>query len=371
MRVLLVTTWFPSIAAPVSGSFVAKDARLLAEQHDVHVVHLGSPSLLSADDPEADLNRPYRVTRIPMSTSSPVAIARAGRQLKALLTEADVLHTQAFSALLPFATLRVGVPWVHTEHWGVISSPPGTGVMRFALPPLLRLLRRPDIVTAVCDYLAQPIRRVRSGPTRVVPCIVASPDVVESRPARSQPALVSVGALNAHKGPLLAVAAVQLLRERGVDVTLRWIGDGPQSAEAAEAASEAGLSGIVQFVGSKPPVEVFEELARADLFLLPTLSENFCVSAAEAIVHGCPVVVGATGGQGEYITPINGFLVEERTPEAYADAVQRMLGRNPKPTAQEIAATIGDSFSPQTVLQAYTVAYEDASRAHASQPSTS
>ncbi|WP_158288641.1 hypothetical protein [Ornithinimicrobium flavum] len=49
------------------------------------------------------------------------------------------------------------------------------------------------------------------------------------------------------------------------------------------------------------------------------------MSCAEAVVSGRPVVVGATGGQGEYLDPRVGVTVDVQTPGAYADAVEQVL----------------------------------------------
>src|SRR5699024_5078893 len=107
--------------------FVEKDAQLLARHHDVQVVHLASLAALSPADETADRVRDVPVARIPMATTDPVAIARAGALLRPLIARADVLHTQAFSTLLPLARLRVRRPWVHTEHWSALSNPATIG----------------------------------------------------------------------------------------------------------------------------------------------------------------------------------------------------------------------------------------------------
>src|SRR5690606_30199345 len=48
MRILVVTTWFPTASHLAVGAFVARDVAALATRHDVRVLHLVSPAL--ADD---------------------------------------------------------------------------------------------------------------------------------------------------------------------------------------------------------------------------------------------------------------------------------------------------------------------------------
>lgn len=366
MRVLLLTTWFPTLAAPSSGIFVAKDAELLARRHDVQVVHLAAPRLLQADDAAADRSRAVPVTRIPMSTTNPLDLFRAGGRVRRLLVGADVLHTQAFSTLLPLARVRVPMPWVHTEHWSALSNPETLGAARLVLPALRPLLRRPDVVTGVCEYLAAPVRAHRCGPTRIVPCIVPPADRVAPLPHREHPRLVAVGGLVDRKDPLLAVDALRLLHDAGVRADLRFVGDGPLRDAVAQRAAHHHLTGHVSLAGVRDEAGVVSELAEADAFFLPTKGENFCVSAAEAIVQGRPVVVGANGGQREYVDARNGELVAAQTPAAYADALLRVLRRAEGWDAAAIAATIGDRFSPTRVADGYDDAYREAAAIRAS-----
>lgn len=359
MRVLLLTTWYPTTVSPSSGTFVAKDAELISRAHEVRVVHLGSPKLLG-DEAAADSASPFPVIRVPMSTASPLDILRAGDRLREHLEWADVLHTQAFSTLLPLARLRVQIPWVHTEHWSALSNPETIGAARHALPLATRLLRRPDVVTAVCEYLAAPVRRVRSGATRVVSCIVPPAPQLAPFPNDGIRRLVAVGGLVERKDPLLAIRAVRHVRDAGEPVSLRFVGDGPLRAEAQALGAELGIAEHIGFAGVVDTAGVAAELAAADAFFLPTRGENFCVSAAEAIVQGRPVVVGANGGQGEYIEDVNGETVTTQTPEAYAEALLRRIRRTPRETPEQVAGTIGDRFSPERVLDGYEAAYREA-----------
>ncbi|UYO98170.1 glycosyltransferase [Microbacterium sp. M28] len=366
MRVLLVTTWYPTALAPGSGVFVRKDAELLATRHDVHVIHLAAPDLLSEADDRTE-HGTVRVTRIPMRTSRPGDWLRAGRQLSLHLSHADVLHTQAFSTLLALIGRRVSRPWVHTEHWSALSNPETVAASARPLLALFtRLLRRPDVVTAVCEYLAAPVRRVRRGTTSIVPCIVPPASTVVPPPGvPGAPTLVAVGGLLDRKDPLCAVEALALVRRSHPDAVLRWVGDGPLREQVHARAAELGMSGAVTVTGVRDMAGVIDELQRGDVFLLPTKGENFCVSAAEAIVNGRIAVVGANGGQAEYIDDRNGRLVHEQVPHAYAQAVLEVLGR-PQLPAADIAATIGDRFAPAQVMRGYEAAYAAASRARGS-----
>ncbi len=363
MDVLAVSTWYPNDSAPVMGVFVEKDVHLLAQDHHVEVVHLVAPRLY--DGGPATVERDgVTVHRIVMSTQRPDHVLRARRALEPFLSGADLVHSMAFSSLLPFAGRRPDQPWVHTEHWSGVSDPASLPLTwRAMMPALRRLLAAPDVVTAVCERLARPVRAVRERPTRVVPCIVPVPEPVPARPLRSGLLrLVAVGGLVEGKAPLLAVETLAALRSRGCDAELSWVGDGPLRTRVAEEARRLGLEQRVRLLGVRDTAGVSAALADADLFLLPTRAENFCVSAAEALVHGRPVVVGANGGQAEYVRPEAGELVPLQEAGAYAEAVIAVDERTRGLDAETVAATVGDRFSPETVRRGYAAAYEVAVR---------
>jgi|GEM_PF-194277 len=370
MRILVATTWFPTSGHPAVGAFVARDVAALAAHHDVRVLHLVAPGFAgtSVDDGETQVldfpgidRAEVRVRRLVTDLRRPDHLVRAGRVVAAAARGADVLHTAVFSTLLPLATRRVPVPWVHTEHWHGVSSTAGDSLaLRLATPPLRALLRRPDVVTAVSELATAPIRELRGGrATLVVPCVVAPPDVA---PARRAPdgslRLVAVGGLVVGKDPLLAVETLAALRDRGRDAELTWVGDGPLRGMVAARAAELGVT--VHLRGAVDAAGVAAELAAADLFLLSTRRETFGVAIAEAISHGLPVVVGADGGFREFVDDRVGAFVASRDPREWAEAVEQTLARTGDLSATEIAATLGDRFAPATVIADYEAAYAQA-----------
>lgn len=377
MRVLAVTTWLPTPSHPSMGSFVVKDAQAIASLgHQVVLVHLVPPHQGGVGEstrglPEEDELEGIPVLRIPMSTIRPDHVLAARRALRPLVERAELLHTMAFSSLMPLVGLgsRLPVPWVHTDHWSGLTTPESLPrAWRLALPGLLPLLRGPDVATAVVERLARPIREARGEdrPTLAVPCVVPAPP--EGPPPRKEPDgaidLVDVGGLVDGKDPLLAVDVVAELQGRGHATRLRLVGDGPLADAVRARAAQHGMTDRVTLVGTLDRAGVLAELARADLFLGPTRSDNFYVSAAEAVVSGRPVVAGANGGHAEYLDPAVSRLVPVQDAPAYADAVLDLLTATRDLTATDIAATLDGRFEPDRVAQGYQQAYDLAAHLH-------
>ncbi|WP_460477728.1 glycosyltransferase family 4 protein [Brachybacterium huguangmaarense] len=309
------------------------------------------------------LHEGLEVLRIPMAPSSPRSVLSAGRRLRVALRGADLVHSMAFSALLPLAFHRPPTAWVHTEHWSALTTPQTLPLAaQQMLPAALLLERRPDVVTAVCEFLARPLRRARPRRSvHVVPCIVEPGAPAPRRPRpHGDLRLVSVGGLIERKDPLVAVSTLAELVRRGVDAHLTWIGDGPLRDETAAYAAERGVADRLDLAGSRSSTEVRSALAASDLFFGPTRADNFFVSAAEALVAGRPVVLGSTGGQSEYVRGEVGRLVDAQDPVDYADAIVDLDAATATVPSEAIARTVGDRFSSARVAEGYLRAHAEA-----------
>jgi glycosyltransferase involved in cell wall biosynthesis len=276
-------------------------------------------------------------------------------------TGADVMHSMAMESLLvAAATRRRGVPWVHSEHSSNVTDPPAGLVGRY-VTGLRRALRQPLLVTAVSAFLADGVTGTgRTGPTSVVPNVVEVPAPRSARRAPDEPLLVAVGALVASKRPMLALSTLAELRARGIPARLTWVGAGPLAESFDEGAARLGLSGVAQRHPFCPPEEYAGLLRDADVFFLPTAFETFCVSAAEAIASGVPAVVGARGGQRDFVGPANGRLVDSGSPGDYAEAIAEVLAADPALPSETSVAEVRRAFSPVAVADAFLGAYRDA-----------
>lgn len=104
--------------------------------------------------------------------------------------------------------------------------------------------------------------------------------------------LVVVGRLSPEKGYLRLLDAVGMLRDRIECLTI--LGDGIQRQELELRISELGLNDQVKLMGYVPDPSSL--VAKADLYVLPSIYEGQPNALLEAIRGGCPVV--AAGGEG-------------------------------------------------------------------------
>jgi glycosyltransferase involved in cell wall biosynthesis len=139
----------------------------------------------------------------------------------------------------------------------------------------------------------------------------------------AQSLLVYVGRLAPEKRVDVLLEAFRGLRcERGVDVALAIVGDGPARAELEQLATEG-----VTFTGFLRGDALASAYASADVFAFPSDTETFGNVVLEAMASGLPVVAPSRGGVTDLVEhERTGLLVEPRDPHDFARAVHRLLG---------------------------------------------
>jgi glycosyltransferase involved in cell wall biosynthesis len=145
-------------------------------------------------------------------------------------------------------------------------------------------------------------------------------------PSDAQVILV-VGRLHPIKRPDLALAAFSEIAPVRPAAHLVFVGPdetGLQEGLCARATA-AGCADRVHFTGLLPPQEVLEAYAGADVFLMPSESENFGMAIAEAMAAGVPVVVYQGLGIARYVVQAEAGLAVGLSGPALAGALLDLL----------------------------------------------
>jgi glycosyltransferase involved in cell wall biosynthesis len=135
------------------------------------------------------------------------------------------------------------------------------------------------------------------------------------------PVILCVANLIRYKGHRYLLEACALLRDRGLTCTLVLVGDGPERAELERRA--AGLSIDARFLGHRR--DIAQLLARADVCVLPSLTEGLSNAVMEAMAAGKAIVATNVGGTGELLRDGRGILVPPADAGALARAISRVL----------------------------------------------
>lgn len=152
--------------------------------------------------------------------------------------------------------------------------------------------------------------------------------VPRPRPARAGETvrLLCVGRLTPAKGQLLLLQACARLRDEGLAFELTLVGDGPDRARLEAERDALGLHDRVRLTGALNQAQVRDELARADVFVLPSLAEGIPVVLMEAMASGVPVLSCPVNGIPELIEDgCNGLLARPGDVAALALGLRRLI----------------------------------------------
>ena len=143
-------------------------------------------------------------------------------------------------------------------------------------------------------------------------------------PNDNRPTILFVGRLAPEKSVVELFDAFPLIAAKIPNVHLVIVGGGPQEEEIRHRAQK--FASDVTVWGESYGNELLGWYARADVFVNPSVTENFCTSTNEALASGTPVVAVKAPSTLEQINPgVNGFLAEPNNPVDFAQKVVSIL----------------------------------------------
>jgi len=133
----------------------------------------------------------------------------------------------------------------------------------------------------------------------------------------------TVARLSAQKGLDVLVDAADVLRRRGGPaVRFLIVGDGELREQLTAHIARLDIGDVVRLIGARPPDEVPDWLASADVFVLPSHYEGMSLAVMEAMATGLPVIVTRVSGTAELVPDAeHGRVVDPGDAEGLADAV--------------------------------------------------
>jgi L-malate glycosyltransferase len=298
-----------------SGAMATELGIALAHRgHEVHFVTYAAPFRLPAFHPRIFFHE-VDVGRYPLFEYPPYDLALAVRMHEVVRSaKLEVLHCHY---AIPHATSA----WIAREMLQqkgedvrLVTTLHGTDITIVGQDPSFHAItkfsiEKSDKLTAVSEYLREETFSAFGCTACAVQVIhnFIDPEIYDR--ARHEPALraslpqgrrvlMHVSNFRPVKR-VLDVVRVFAQVQRELPSVLVMVGDGPDRVAAEEEVRRLGLQGSVFFLGRIDQVAPL--LASADLFLLPSESESFGLSALEALASGVPVVASRAGGIPEVV----------------------------------------------------------------------
>ena len=191
-------------------------------------------------------------------------------------------------------------------------------------------LNRADIVTATSSALAEDTKNYIDGnkQVHVIPFGVNINQFTSvKKDYRIDDFCVGiVKNLEKNYGIEFLIRAVEIVIKKGHKCRLIIVGDGSLRKKLVQLCDEIRISDFVTFTGKIPNHMVVSHLHSFDVFVVPSLSESFGVSALEASSCGIPVIASDIGGLPEVIVDgETGYLIPPRNEAAIAEKIIKLI----------------------------------------------
>lgn len=359
LRVLQLTTLFPSPSQPTLGLFVHRRTEALAALCDLTTI-MGVGRFPFAEflpRYAARRNTPTsaRIGRIEANYVRFLSVPRFFKGRDATMLASAVERFWGRRELPDVLLAELGYPdglatLLLAQQWKrpVVVTLRGHDVNDLPNRPdrrrqILRVLHESSALAPVANALADEAVRLGAAPCRVR-VITNGVDANCFRPRDMQEAratlglgdcdalVTSVGHLVERKGHHLLVDALARLRKStGRDVHLAIVGgpseEGDATALVREATARCGLERHVHLLGALAPEGVAQAMAAANVVSLASSKEGRPNVVLEALASGRPVVATEVWGTRELIADESRGRLVARDPDALADALAWALSR--------------------------------------------
>lgn len=226
------------------------------------------------------------------------------QKLPKLVRQADVVHLTAIYSFPTIPTLVLcrifNKPLVWSPRGAIQDAHEWDGTKRRRTKRLWErfcniLIRHDRVVTHTTAERERVVTQQRLPRANAV-IVPNGVDVPELLPMRDwlpdgKFRLMYLGRLSPKKGIENLLEAISLLKDPSVSLTIYGSGDTGYTVELKALADRLGLLGsVLSFAGHVDGEAKSAAFANADVCVIPSYTENFCMVVAEALAHGVPVV---------------------------------------------------------------------------------
>ena len=193
------------------------------------------------------------------------------------------------------------------------------------------ILKKADIITVISNYLAGYASNInKKAKIYVIPNGADTKRFLNRNlPAMShEKQIITISRLVPKNGVEDLIDAFKILDSKGqaANVRLLIVGWGPLEQSLKSKVKKLNLEDKVEMLGEVLPDDLPNYLAKADIFVRPSLSEGLGIAFLEAMAAGIPIIGTAVGGIPDFlIDGETGLFCKVNDPEDLADKINMIL----------------------------------------------
>ena len=346
---------------------------LARKGHQVHFITYSYPVRLDFLEMNIHFHEVH-VEEYPLFHYQPYELALSSKMAYVIKTyHIDILHVHyaiphAYAGYMAKQMLKregIEVPMVTTLH--------GTDITLVGNHPTYKeavtfSINESDIVTSVSESLKQDTLRLFriDKDIKVIPNFTNIKKSKETSPCKRTVMAKPEELIVTHISNFRKVKRIEdVVRifygiQQKLSAKLIMVGDGPEREIADQLCKDLGIKSKVLFLGNTSDIDRI--LCFTDLFLLPSASESFGLSALEAMAAGVPVVSSNTGGLPEVNEEgVSGYLCPIGDVKAMAEkAIYILEDKTRLAQFKQNARKVAERFDEDKIVPMYEALYYSA-----------
>jgi len=346
---------------------------LARKGHQVHFITYSYPVRLDFLEMNIHFHEVH-VEEYPLFHYQPYELALSSKMAYVIKTyHIDILHVHyaiphAYAGYMAKQMLKregIEVPMVTTLH--------GTDITLVGNHPTYKeavtfSINQSDIVTSVSESLKQDTLRLFriDKDIKVIPNFTNIKKSKETSPCKrtvmAKPEELIVTHISNFRKVKRIDDVVRIFYgiQQKLPAKLIMVGDGPEREIADQLCKDLGIKSKVLFLGNTSDIDRI--LCFTDLFLLPSASESFGLSALEAMAAGVPVVSSNTGGLPEVNEEgVSGYLCPIGDVKAMAEkAIYILEDKARLAQFKQNARKVAERFDEDKIVPMYEALYYSA-----------
>ncbi|MBE5729511.1 glycosyltransferase family 4 protein [Candidatus Parvarchaeota archaeon] len=214
-------------------------------------------------------------------------------------------------------------------------------------------VQKADVVVTVSEYSKNMISRlynVSPDKIKVIYNAIDQNEYSKHRLNANSKLVLYVGRLSPQKGVDHLIRAFKLVSENDKDAILGIAGEGPELGKLIDLTIDLDLQGRVIFFGRVSEEELHLLYSIASVFVMPSVSEPFGITALEAIASRVPTIISIESGVSEVVN--NTFKVNFWDSYQMADIILGILNYN----------GVGDELSKNASAEIKKLTWENSAR---------
>ena len=166
--------------------------------------------------------------------------------------------------------------------------------------------------------------------------------------------LIYAGRIDKNKNIPTTQRAIDILRSRGLDVSLTVVGKTIDKDEFEIIDKHS----FTEYIEAKPKEELLNIYRNSDIFVMPSFAESFGLVYVEAMSQGLPVIYSkGQGFDGQFEDGKVGFAVDSASAEQIAEAIEK-ISANYASIAKNLPS-MATKFNWDAICEKYSLLYQE------------